>query len=447
MPVEAWVALGNKDVEFLVKFFNRLLQGEKMPDQWRRSVLVLLYKGKGDIKKCGNYRGIKLMSHTMKLWERIIEARIRKEVTIAEQQFGFMPGRSTTDAIFCLRMLLEKWTEGKKPVHCAFIDLEKAYDRVPEEKLWECLRLDETSGCYMKIIKDMYDGATTTVKNAAELTEEFKVGVGLHQGSALRAVLFAIIIDRLTEDIRKDAPWDMLFADDIVLSRQNYRELEEDLEIWRNALEKRGLKVSQRKTEYLRVGGVDDGEELKLQGEKVKRAKNFKYLGSTVSSDRRCKEEIRRRTQAGWMSWRKVSGVLCDRKLSAKVKGKMYKSVVRPTMLYGMKTVAVTERQVGMTRKDKIRNEYVRGTAKIAKLGDKLRNARLRWYGHVKRREEDYEGKRMMEMAVPGRRKRGRPRRRWMDLVREDMERVGVREGDEVDRVKWRLLSRCGDPE
>ena len=121
-----------------------------------------------------------------------------------------------------------------------------------------------------------------------------------------------------------------------------------------------------------------------------------------------------------------MSGVLCDRKLSARVKGKMHKSVVRPAILYGMETVAVTERQVGkmevaelkmvrwalgMTRKDKIRNEYVRGTAKIAKLRDKLWNARLRWYGHVKRRE-GYVGKTMMEMAVPGRRKRGRPRRR-----------------------------------
>ena len=462
IPVEAWIALGNKGVEFLVKFFNRLLRGEKMPDEWRRSVLVPLYKGKGDIKECGNYRGIKLMSHTMKLWERIIEARIRKEVTIAEQQFGFMPGRSTTDAIFCLRMLLEKWTEGQKAVHCAFIDLEKAYDRVPREELWECLRLAETSECYIRIIQDMYDGATTTVRSAAGLTEEFKVGVGLHQGSALSPFLFVVIMDRLTENIRKDAPWDMLFADDIVLCRQNHRELEEDLEIWRNALERRGLKVSRSKTEYMRVGGVDDGEELKLQEEKVKKAKNFKYLGSTVSNDGRCEEEVRRRIQAGWMSWRKVSGVLCDRKLSAKVKGKIYKSVVRPAMLYGMETVAVTERQMGkmevaelkmvrwalgVTRKDKIRNEYVRGTAKIAKLGEKLRNVRLRWYGHVKRREEDYVGKRMMEMAVPGRRKRGRPRRRWMDLVREDMERVGAREGDEVDRVKWRLLSRCGDPE
>ena len=123
-------------------------------------------------------------------------------MTIAEQQFGFMPGRSTTDAIFCLRMLLEKWTKRQKAVHCAFIDLEKAYDRVPREELWECMWLAETSECYIKIIQDLYDRATTTVKIAAGLTKEFKVDVGLHQGSALSPFLFAIIIDRLMEDIR-----------------------------------------------------------------------------------------------------------------------------------------------------------------------------------------------------------------------------------------------------
>ena len=101
------------------------------------------------------------------------------------------------------------------------------------------------------------------------------------------------------------------------------------------------------KTEYLHVGGADVGLQLKLQGGVAKRVKNFKYLGSTVSSDGRFEEEVRRRIQAGWISWKKVSRVVCDRKLSAKVKGKMYQSVVRPAMLYGIDTVATTEKRVG----------------------------------------------------------------------------------------------------
>ena len=83
---------------------------------------------------------------------------------------------------------------------------------------------------------------------------------------------------------------------------------------------------------------------------------------------------------------------------------------------------------------------------KNCKVGDKLWNARLRWYGHIKRRE-GYVGKTMMEMAVPSRSKRGRPRRRWLDLAKEDMERFGAKEGYEVDWEKWKILSCCGDPE
>ena len=82
-------------------------------------------------------------------------------------------------------------------------------------------------------------------------------------------------MDKMTEDIRKDTRWYMLFADDIVLSRQNFRKLEEDLEIWRNALQRRGLKVSRSKTKYLKAGGVDDGKELKLQEKKGKESKKL----------------------------------------------------------------------------------------------------------------------------------------------------------------------------
>ncbi|KAI5085738.1 hypothetical protein C0J45_24215, partial [Silurus meridionalis] len=90
---------------------------------------------------------------------------------------------------------------------------------------------------------------------------------------------------------------------------------------------------------------------------------------------------------------------------------------------------------LGVTRMDKIRNEFIRGTAHVGCFGDTVREARLRWFGHVQRRDINYIGRRMLRMELPGRRKRGRPKRRFMDVVREDMQVVGVKEADVEDRV------------
>ena len=76
----------------------------------------------------------------MKIWKRIIEARLRDSVEISKQQYGFIPGKGTTNAMFALRMLMEKYKEGQKELHCVFVDLEKAYDRVLREELWYCMR-------------------------------------------------------------------------------------------------------------------------------------------------------------------------------------------------------------------------------------------------------------------------------------------------------------------
>ncbi|KAK3566956.1 hypothetical protein QTP86_007012 [Hemibagrus guttatus] len=402
IPVEVWKCLGEAAVEFLASLFNRVLESERMPEEWRRSVLVPIFKNKGDVQSCSNYRGIKLMSHTMKLWERVVEARLRKVVEICEQQYGFMPRKSTTDAIFALRILMEKYRDGQRELHCVFVDLEKAYDRVPREELWYCMRKSGVAEKYVRVVQDMYERSRTVVRCAVGQTEEFKVEVGLHQGSALSPFLFAIVMDQLSEEVRQESPWTMMFADDIVICSESREQVEENLERWRFALERRGMKVSGSKTEYTCVNEREGSGTVRLQGEEVKKVQEFKYLGSTVQSNGECGKEVKKRVQAGWNGWRKVSGVLCERKISVRIKGKVYRTVVRPAMLYGLETVSLRKRQeselevaelkmlrfsLGVTRLDRIRNEYIRGTAHVGRLGDKVREARLRWFGHVQRRE------------------------------------------------------------
>ena len=118
-------------------------------------------------------------------------------------------------------------------------------------------------------------------------------------------------------------------------------------------------------------------ETVKMDDTKVPRVKEFMYLGSTVQESGGCEREVKKRVQAGWNRWRGVSGVICDRRLPARVTGKVYSSVLKPAMVYGLEMMAVTKKQVeemevaemkmlrsamGVTRKDKIRNEYIKGT-------------------------------------------------------------------------------------
>ncbi|KAK3543987.1 hypothetical protein QTP70_032746, partial [Hemibagrus guttatus] len=298
IPVEVWKYLGEAAVEFLTSLFNRVLESEKMPEEWKRSVLVPIFKNKGDVQSCSNYRGIKLMSHTMKLWKRVVEARLRKVVEVCEQQYGFMPRKSTTDAIFARRILMEKYRDGQRELHCVFVDLEKAYDRVPRKELWYCMRKSGVAEKYVRVVQDMYERNRTVVRCAVGQTEEFKVEVGLHQGSALSLFLFAIVMDQLSEEVRQESPWTMMFADDIVICSESREQVEENLERWRFALERRGMKVSRSKTEYMCVNEREGSGTVRLQGEEVKKVQEFKYLGSTVQSNGECAKEVKKITEA-----------------------------------------------------------------------------------------------------------------------------------------------------
>ena len=198
------------------------------------------------------------------------------------------------------------------------------------------------------------------------------------------------------DEVRREPPWTMLFADDIVIviCEETREEVERRLASRKYALKRKGMKVSRSKTQYFCINGGNDDETVKMEDTKVPRVKEFKYLGSTVQESGSSEREVKKRVQAGFNGWKRVSGVICNRRLPARVKGKVYSSVVRPAMVYGLATVAVTKKQVkemevaemkmlrfamGVTRKDKIRNEHIRSTVKVERLGIKMREGMLRW--------------------------------------------------------------------
>ena len=130
--------------------------------------------------------------------------------------------------------------------------------------------------------------------------------------------------------------------------------------------------------------------------------------------------------------------------------GEVYKTVIRPAMMYGAETWAVKKKldvaemrmlgwMSGVTKLDRIRNERIRRTTKVGEISKKVQESRLKWYGHVLllRREDAYVGKRVMAMEVPGKRRRGRPKRRWLDRIRNDLSERELSREDTQDRAKW----------
>ena len=151
-------------VKWMTNVCNAVVKEGRIPEDWKKSWMVNVYKGKGDALECGSYRGIKLLEQPLKILERVVERRLRNMVKIDEMQFGFTPGRGTMDAIFIVRQVQERFLEKKKDLWMAFVDLENAFDRVPREVLWWALRVMKVDEWIVKVIQAVYEGAKTAVK-------------------------------------------------------------------------------------------------------------------------------------------------------------------------------------------------------------------------------------------------------------------------------------------
>ena len=251
-------ASGEEGVRLLRQLGEDVFSTGVIPEEWQESIILNLYKGKGDALVRGNYRGLKLTEQVMKVLEGVLESAVRGMVDVNKLQFGFVPGRGTTDAIFIARQLQEKYRAAKKPLYFAFVDLEKAFDRVPREVLWWALRSLGVEEWAVRVIQGMYANARSRVRVNGQLSEDFDVTVGVHQGSVLSPLLFILVLEALSRGFHTDKPWELLYADDLVIIASSEQELVSRLRDWKKRMEDKGLRVSMPKTKAMVSGeGLD----------------------------------------------------------------------------------------------------------------------------------------------------------------------------------------------
>ena len=399
-------AAGDAGATLIRDLATAIIRDGKVPTDWEQSFIVCLYKGKGDALDRGNYRGLKLTEHVMKIIERIVDSLIRQLVSIDDSQFGFVPGRGTTDAIFVVRQLQEKYLAANKKLYMAFVDLEKAFDRVPRKVIWWALRKLGVEEWLVRLVQGMYTNVGGRVRVGDGYSDEFGVKVGVHQGSVLSPLLFIIVLEALSREFRSGVPWEDLYADDLAIIADSMDECVSRLLVWKEAMEKKGLRVNAKKTKIMICGtnldllqssgkfpcgvcrtGVGnssilcnsckywvhkkcsglkhlrenpefrcarcqgtarpiDGRpqsEVKVGPDNLEVVPSFCYLGDMLSAAGGCNLATSTRVKTGWKKFKELLPVLSSRHLSYKTRGRVYSTCVRSAMLHASETWPLTK--------------------------------------------------------------------------------------------------------
>ena len=431
-------AAGDKGIEIVTNLANRIVQEGVIPKEWESSTIVNCYKGKGEAVERGNYRGLKLMDQVLKVVERVIEKLIRAEISIDDMQFGFMPGRGTTDAIFILRQLQEKYLGKKKKIFFAFVDLEKAFDRVPRQVVWWSLRKLGVSEWLVKVVQAMYTNAKSRVRINKSFSDSFDVKVGVHQGSVLSPLLFICVLEALSRGFRTGCPEEMLYADDLVLASESMEGLKEKMKIWREGIESKGLRVNMTKTKIMmcdtnsgkqlekgkypcsvcakgvgrnsivcakckhwvhkRCSGIKgkltenrdytckaciEGnnipephiDKVNLDGAEVEVVDSFCYLGDRISNQGGAEGSATARIKCGWLKFRELLPLLTSRSIPFSTKGRLYQACVRLAMLHGSETWPVRAEELQCMERNDMR--MIRWMCNVS-LKDRVSSEELR---------------------------------------------------------------------
>ncbi|KAI3364986.1 hypothetical protein L3Q82_000948 [Scortum barcoo] len=218
--------------ERLTRLCNIAWRLGTVPLEWQTGVVVPLFK-KGDRRVCSNYRGSHFSASREGLHARVLERRIRPIVDprIQEEQCGFRPGRGTLDQLYTLRRVLEGLWEFAQPVHMCFVDLEKAFDRVPRGILWGVLREYGVRGPLLRAVRSLYDQEQELGSHCRQISRRSQGPEGVRFGN-----------HRISS---------LLFADDVVLLASSSQDLQRVLERFAAECEAAGMRISTSKSEAM----------------------------------------------------------------------------------------------------------------------------------------------------------------------------------------------------
>ena len=449
-------------VEWLVRVFNGCFVLGCVPREWKSACIVPLYKGKGDRRECGSYRGISLLSVVGKVYGRVLIERVVESTdeAIGEEQCGFRRGRGCSDQIFAVRQICERMLGKNREVFWAFMDLEKAYDRVDREALWQVLGIYGVGGCVLKGIQSFYVGSTACVRVGSDTSESFEVTVGLRQGCVMSPWLFNVYMDGVVREVKMRTlgrglgmkeqnghEWEvsqLLFADDTALVAGTEEKLQRLVDEFGVVCKRRKLKVNVGKSKVMVCSRDRQRVQLRvrLNGELLEEVESFKYLGSVISKDAGVSMDVRQRVNEGAAAYGAMKSIWRVKEVGMNAKRTLYESVIVPTVIYGGESWGLTVKErrrldvmemnclrsmCGVTRRDRVRNEEVRRRVGVKRsLSERAEERSLSWFGHLERMSDERLTKRVYDSDVGGTRRRGRPCLGWMEGVRRAVEKRGM---------------------
>lgn len=336
IPAEILQALGDKAKDNLYNLINEIYVTGEIPKDFEQTILIPIPK-KHRAQRCEDHRTLSLLSHASKIITRIIYHRIERkaEDIISEEQFGFRKGRGTREAILSLRLIIEKSLEIDKLVVIAFIDLEKAFDNVNWKVLFETLRKLKIDYRDRRILYQLYKNQTALI---GKERVEARIGKGVRQGCGLSPLLFNIYIEEAIQEflatnshgikVNGKLYSTIRFADDIALITENERDMENALNHINKLLqEKCGMRINKKKTKVMAC--TRDGDQfvhVLMDGEKLTQVKEFKYLGSLMTSNGKCTREVNARIAQAKEAFSKKKSLLTSKTVSLEVRKHLVKS-------------------------------------------------------------------------------------------------------------------------